>query len=153
MIPDKFRETILIISEKIPSNVKWAVDGSTSLALQGMDIVPHDIDILTDHNGAYRIQDVFKDAAVKPVSHSSTDRYESDFGVFSINGLKVEVMGNLKVFRNGKWSYEQNPHTVKTENIDLGDKVIQVVSISHQRDTGYLGERLEMEGSRDVTDR
>ncbi len=150
MIPDRFRETVLMISEKIPSNVKWAVDGSTSLALQGMDIVPHDIDILTDHNGAYRIQDVFKDTAMKPVSHSSTDRYESDYRIFSINGLRVEVMGNLKVFRNGKWSSEQNPHSVKIIHIDLGGTSIPVVSMNHQRDSGYLRERLEREGSRDV---
>ena len=30
-----------------------------------------------------------------------TDKYDSDYGVFSISGVKVEVMGNLKVFRDG----------------------------------------------------
>jgi hypothetical protein len=149
MIPDQFKETILMISEKIPFNVRWAVDGSTSLALQGMDIIPNDIDILTDHNGAYRIQEVFRDSAVKPVSHSFTDKYDSDYGVFSKSGVKVEVMGNLKVFRDGEWSFEQNPDTVKVVSIELDGKSIPLVSINYQRDTGYLEERLEKEGSRE----
>ena len=60
MLNSTFAKVIKLISENIPSNIKLAVDGSTSLALQGIDVTPHDIDILTDREGAIRIQESLK---------------------------------------------------------------------------------------------
>ena len=57
MLNSTFVEVIKPISENIPSNIKWAVDGSISLAIHGIDVTPHDIDILTDREGAIWIQD------------------------------------------------------------------------------------------------
>ncbi|MCL5680948.1 MAG: hypothetical protein M1515_02730 [Candidatus Thermoplasmatota archaeon] len=102
MIPEQFMKTILFLKERIPSSVRWAIDGSTSLAIQGVDIISHDTDILTDCKGAYRIQDALKDCSVKPISHSSNGKYDSHFGTLNINGTKVEIIGDLKVFRDGR---------------------------------------------------
>ncbi len=35
--------------------IRWALVGSSGLALRGVDVEPHDIDILTDEGGAYGI--------------------------------------------------------------------------------------------------
>jgi hypothetical protein len=42
----------------------WAITGSMGMALQGVDIDVHDIDIQTDSAGAYLIQDRLSDHVV-----------------------------------------------------------------------------------------
>ena len=143
MLNSTFVEVIKLISEKIPSNIKWAVDGSTSLALQGIDITPHDIDILTDREGAIMIQESLNKYNVVPISHSSNEKYDSYFGTFEVKGIKVEVMGDLRVFRSGKWSTLQNPSTIDIANRNLEGVSIPVVSVKSQTESGYLIERLK----------
>ena len=143
MLNSTFVEVIKLISENIPSNIKWAVDGSTSLALQGIDVTPHDIDILTDREGAIRIQESLKNYNVVPISHSSNEKYDSYFGTFKVKGIKVEVMGDLRVFRSGKWSTLQNPSTVDIVNTNLEGVSTPVVSVKSQTESGYLIERLK----------
>ena len=143
MLNSTFVEVIKLISENIPSNIKWAVDGSTSLALQGINVTPHDIDILTDREGVIRIQESLKNYNVVPISHSSNEKYDSYFGTFKVKGIKVEVMGDLRVFRSGKWSTLQNPSTVDIVNTNLEGASIPVVSVKSQNESGYLIERLK----------
>ena len=143
MLNPTFVEVIKIVSENIPSNIKWAIDGSTSLALQGIDVTPHDIDILTDHEGTIRIQESLKKYNVVPISHSSNEKYDSYFGTFKMKGIKVDVMGDLRVFRSGKWSTPQNPSTVDITNTNLEGVSIPVVSVKSQTESGYLSERLK----------
>jgi hypothetical protein len=138
-----FVEVIKIISKNIPSNVRWAIDGSASLALQGIDVTPHDIDILTNREGTIRIQESLKKYNVMPISHSGNEKYDSYFGTFKVKGIKVEVMGDLMVFRSGKWSALQNPSTVDIAEINLEGLSIPVVSVKSQTESGYLSERLK----------
>ena len=142
MLNPAFVEVIKIISKNIPSSIRWAIDGSTSLALHGIDVTPHDIDILTDHEGAIRIQESLKKYNVVPISHSSNEKYDSYFGTFKVKGIKVEVMGDLRVFRSGKWSALQNPSTIDIANINLEGLSIPVVSVKSQNESGYLCERV-----------
>ncbi len=143
MLNPTFVEVLKLISENIPSNIKWAVDGSTSLALQGIDVTPRDIDILTDHEGAIGIQESLKKYNVVPISHSSNEKYDSYFGTFKVKGIRVEVMGDLRVLRSGKWGILQNPSTVDIANTNLEGISIPVVSVKSQTESGYLSERLK----------
>ena len=113
------------------------------MALQGIDVTPHDIDILTDHEGTIRIQESLKKYNVVPISHSSNEKYDSYFGTFKMKGIKVDVMGDLRVFRSGKWSTPQNPSTVDITNTNLEGVSIPVVSVKSQTESGYLSERLK----------
>ena len=83
--------------------LKWCIVGTTSLLLQGVDIKPGDIDILTDKEGAYRFNELFKEYEIRPVEWSQTDKYASHFGKFEIYGVKVEIMGDLKIRKNNTW--------------------------------------------------
>jgi hypothetical protein len=113
------------------------------LALQGIDVTPHDIDIITDREGAIRIQESLKEYNVVPISYSSNEKYDSYFGTFRVKGIKVEVMGDLRVFRSGKWSTLQNPSTVEITDINLEGLSIPTVSVKSQNESGYLNERLK----------
>ncbi len=138
---DDFIDVIKLITSKIPKNVKWAIDGSTSLALQGIDLKPHDIDILTNSEGALAINESLREYNVKPVTHSSNQKYDSFYGIFEIGGIKVEVMGDMKVFRNGEWSKIQNPDTINIVQLVREGFRIPVVSLQNQKESGYLDER------------
>ena len=135
-------EALGIFREKVPNAVSWAVDGSLSLTLQGLNVAPHDIDILTDVDGAYRIQESLIDFAVKPVGHSRSEKYDSHFGVFHLEGVRIDVMDDIRVFRNGSWRPVQNPHTVEVIMVEFQGAKIPVVSKGNQERTGYLQERM-----------
>lgn len=141
-LPKGLRNAIITLSTAVGREVLWAVDGSTALALQGVDLVPEDLDVLTDIEGAYAIARRLEKFVVKPVSFGETDRYSSHFGVFSIGGIRVEVMGNLRVFRSGKWTKVQNPNSMKLRRVAVGGETVSVVSLDSLRQTGYLKERL-----------
>jgi len=142
-IDQKIKDAIRNICERISHIKNWAIDGSSSLALQGIDVMPNDVDILTDKDGAYEIQETFKEFIVKPVSRSSNARYESHYGVLSLGGVRVEIMGDLKVFRNGQWSSLQNPETVKVKKVRFLGMEIPAVSVETQVESGYFLERIK----------
>jgi hypothetical protein len=91
-----------IMQSIIPSMFKaqqpWAVMGSLASVLQGMpDYTPPDIDLVTTQKGAYIMEGCIGayGATIRPVSLSTGGPYTSHFGVFEIQGVKVEVMGDL----------------------------------------------------------
>ncbi len=86
------------------SDVNWAVTGSLGFALQGVPVTVHDIDIQTDKSGAYKIENLLSEFVVSKVTLSSTEKIRSHFGKLMINGIKVEIMGDLQKRReDGSW--------------------------------------------------
>lgn len=103
-------------------NVNWVVTGSLGFALQGVPVEPNDIDIQTDREGAYEIDRLFSEFVTKRVKFSSTERIRSHFGELIIDGIKVEIMGDIqKRLEDGSW---ENP-------VDLGrhKRVIELEGI------------------------
>ncbi len=144
MIPADILRALGILAEKIePSETSWAITGSTSLALQGIDVIPNDIDVLTNETGAYRIARLFTDQVVSPTSFKKSEKYESHFGRLEIEGIRIEVMGNLRVFRGGRWLPIMTPETRKLVTVSVGGHNVPVVSIESQKESGYLEERLK----------
>jgi len=82
----------------------WVLTGSLGMALQGMDIEIHDIDIQTDQYGAYKIESLFSEYAVKAVHYLASERIRSHLGSLEIDGVKVEIMGDIqKLVDNHVW--------------------------------------------------
>ncbi|MFG1519151.1 MAG: hypothetical protein AAE977_01545 [Thermoplasmataceae archaeon] len=79
---------------------------------------------------------------MNPVSLSSNGRYESYYGILSVGGVRVEIMGNLRVFRNGQWLSLQNPETVKIRRVHFLGIEISVVSVESQLKSDYLSKRI-----------
>ncbi len=104
MINSRILSVLRILVECLKSeDICWTVTASCSVALQGVDVNPNDIDILSDKHGAIRIGVLLKKHEVKPVSFSRTDTFESYFGTYDIEGTKVEVMGDLRVKLDDTW--------------------------------------------------
>lgn len=131
VINSKIMNTLRIIVNHLKSvDISWTIVGSVSLALQGVDINPNDVDILTDKHGAFQIGALLKEFEVKPVS-LRTDLFESFYGLYEIQGTKVEVIGDLKVELDGVWISLSD--RLKSPNLILIDSMtIPVSSLSDQ---------------------
>ncbi len=93
-----------VVRQVVPAMFKsqqpWALMGSTCSVLQGLDgYSPPDIDLVTTMQGAYIMQGAVAGcgATVRPVSWSVAPLYESHFGIFEVDDVKVEVMGDLVI--------------------------------------------------------
>ena len=85
-----------LFTELTESKVNWVVIGSLSFALQGLPLEPHDIDIQTDQEGAYQIERRFSSQVSRNVTFSATEHIRSHFGALLIDGLVVEIMGDIQ---------------------------------------------------------
>lgn len=113
-----------LYTELAGSGVNWVVTGSLSFALQGLPLTPHDIDIQTDEAGAYEIERRFTSSVTRKVAFSSTERIRSHFGAMLIDGITVEVMGDLqKRLEDGRWEdpvdLGRHKHFVAFEGMDI----------------------------------
>ena len=86
------------------TDVNWVITGSFGFALQGVPVQPNDIDIQTDRAGAYAIESLFSDVVVRKVQFSATERIKSHFGALQVDGIEVEIMGDIqKRGADGAW--------------------------------------------------
>jgi len=104
MIPQTHLKVLRKLHERLKdSDVNWVVTGSLGFALQGVPVEPHDIDIQTDKEGAYEIERLFSEFTVKKVKFSSMEKIRSHFGALMIDGIKVEIMGDIQKKVNDEW--------------------------------------------------
>lgn len=81
----------------------WAVAGSTGMALQGVPLDVHDIDLQTSAAGAYAIGERLAAFAVTPVREKISPHIRSHLGAFVVDGLIVEVLGGVQKRIDGVW--------------------------------------------------
>jgi hypothetical protein len=107
---------ICVLSQRMKSiSQKWVITGSSRLLFDYADIVPSDIDILTTEKGAYDIENLFKEYMIENVNYKETDKMKSHFGLFRINNIKIEIIGDIQNEIDGKYQ----PHP------DWENKIIQ----------------------------
>ena len=114
------------------TSVNWAVTGSLGFALQGVPVEPNDIDIQTDKRGAYEIERRFSEFMTKRVTFSSTERIRSHFGELMIDGIKVEIMGDIqKRLEDGSW---ENPVDLEHHKqvVEVEGMQVPVVSLEYE---------------------
>jgi len=83
-------------------NVDWWLAGSAALAIRGIDLVPRDLDIVTDRNGALRLGRAMSAWLVEPVqeSHGWIARW---FGR-AFADARIEWVGDVE-----KWVDDRGP--------------------------------------------
>jgi len=132
MISQEFIKVLRRINERFQKHkIRWVLVGSLSLALQDVKIKPKDIDILTDKEGALKSNEIFKKHIKKAIVWRQTERYDSFFGKFQINGVVVEIMGDLNVKERNKW-IELKPRLEKPQFIRVEDMLIPVSPLEDQ---------------------
>ena len=103
------------------ARVVYTVVGGSSAALQGAPVPVNDVDIETDAEGAYRLQALFSDHIVEPVSLIEGNLYRSHFGCLEFSRCRVEIMGDLHRRETEQWvpSAARTRTTVKLEGIPI----------------------------------
>jgi hypothetical protein len=84
--------------------IVWAVTGSLGMALQGLSLEVHDIDLQTDKEGAFEIERLLMEYLVTPVRYLESERIRSYLGKLEMDGVQVEIMGDVqKRLENQDW--------------------------------------------------
>ncbi len=120
----------------------WVVTGSTGMALQGVPLEAHDIDLQTDAAGAYAIGQRLSAFGVTPVHEYISPRIRSHFGRFVIDGVTVEVMGALQKLIDGHW---EAPVTVEIHrrSFPLEGRTVPVLSLVYEEQAYRVLGRIE----------
>ena len=114
------------------TDVNWVVTGSLGFALQGVPVQPNDIDIQTDKAGAYAIERRFSDVVIRKVKFSATERIKSHFGALQIDGIKVEIMGDIqKRGPDGVWEEIVDPARYK-RMVEIDGMLMPVLSLEYE---------------------
>jgi hypothetical protein len=84
--------------------VEYKVVGGASAALHGVPLPVKDLDLEMSAEAVYRFQQLFQDYTLQPVALSESSAYRSHFGRFEIDGIKIEVMGDLHRQEGDSWA-------------------------------------------------
>ena len=114
------------------SQAIWVITGSLGIALQGMDVEIHDIDIQANKSDAYEIEKCFSEYQVNPVHYSISERIHSHIGMLEIDGIQFEIMGDIqKLLDDHTWE-----EPVKVEDyrcwIEINGISIPVLSLEYE---------------------
>jgi hypothetical protein len=119
------------IAQKLEGqNIKWVVGASCGLALQGMDVQPDDIDIITDEDGIFKISQCLVDYEVEAPKNAPSEIFDSLLSRYLINDCVVEVMGNFKIksIIDKKW-HSMNKLIEHPDIIEIEDFKIPVIPL------------------------
>jgi hypothetical protein len=113
-------------------DIAWAITGSLNFALHGLPVEVHDIDIQTDKNGAYEIEQLFAEFMTKKVARRTGKYIRSYLGAFVLDGITVEVMGDIeKRLESGEWGEPVNVCDHR-ETITYEGMTIPVLSLEYE---------------------
>ncbi len=94
----------LILSALSTSKATWVFTGSLGMALQGIEVPVHDIDIQTTVRGAYALEQYLKTWMLYPVYHRRSDQFRSHFGSGRVADVDFEIMGDMRIrLADGTW--------------------------------------------------
>ncbi len=115
------------------SSINWAVTGSLGFALQNVPAAtPHDIDLQTDEAGAYEIERLLSEHVTRNVAFSSAENIRSHFGALTIDGIKVEIMGDIsKRLEDSTWERPVDLERYK-QFVEVEGMQVPVLSLEYE---------------------
>ena len=104
-VQQKLRDALVEFVTRLGDiDVPWAITGSLAHRLHGVPVDVHDIDVLTDKTGAYKIAALFPSELVRQVQFRSTEIVRSHLGKLNLHGVTVEIIGDMETRRpDGSW--------------------------------------------------
>jgi hypothetical protein len=85
------------------AGVEFKVVGGACAALHGVRIPFKDLDLEMSGEAAHRFQELFPAQILEPVGLSESPAFRSHYGAFDIDGVRVEVMGDLERRQGEGW--------------------------------------------------
>jgi hypothetical protein len=120
MLNQRIMKALRIIHDTLKdTRINWTLGGSINLLLQGVDVAPRDIDIVTDKQGAISIGELLKNYEIKKVRYVETEKIASYLGKFEIEQVEVEVIGEPRIkTTNGGWAQFFVPKHRQIRNLE-----------------------------------
>jgi hypothetical protein len=92
-------KSLEVFAEKCFSkNIEWNVIGSVSEAILGVEIIPHDIDIIIKENNFYETKDLFLEYLIEPFVDTN-GRLVKYFGRLCIDGIKFDIVADNECYK------------------------------------------------------
>ena len=123
--------------------VNWVVTGSLGMALQGMRVEVHDIDLQTDEVGAYEIERHLADFSVRPVRYVTSERIRAHWGRLAIEGVQVEIMGALQKWLDGVGWKPLVDVTKQRRFVEIAGMRVPVLSLAYEQQVYRMLGRLD----------
>jgi len=114
------------------TGITWAITGSIGMALQGVDLTPHDIDLQSDGASIQALAEKLSDYMVEPLHWKTGRGTRSYFAVCNVEGMQVELMAGLeKRGADGKWS-PAPPLSEITRWVEFDDMRLPVLDLHYE---------------------
>jgi len=85
------------------AGIAFKVVGGTAAALHGVPLPVRDIDLEMSTPDVYRFHDIYAARAAEPPALRESDTYRSHFGRYELDGVQIEVMGDLHRREANRW--------------------------------------------------
>lgn len=106
----QWESTVVNLARAFQENgVEWYILGSASDAIRGVDVVPHDLDIVVHTRHWTKVRDLFQDRVVEPMMDHGTDWMVRFYGRIACDPGYIDVMaaehlnGEQHVYEAVKW--------------------------------------------------
>ena len=116
------------------AGIPCRVVGGTAAALHGVPVRVKDIDLETTAAGAQQIAALFAACVIRPVAFSESPVYRSHFGQLDIDGVLVEIMGDLERREGDGWA----PSAALTETVVMLEGAPVRVSWLEEETLAYM---------------
>ena len=127
-VPESFYDVVKFVASKLEGH-QYAIRGTASLVLQGLDYNVQDIDVLTDKEAAIYCNEVLKEILTDRVEYSESEKFKSYFGKFKINDILIEVCGDWQIkTAKGDWSEPFDASDDEIREILLGGHKVRVTT-------------------------
>lgn len=123
---------MLLYTRLKDTDVCWAITGSMGMAIQGMDLEIHDIDLQSDREGAYEIQNLFPEYVTERVRLLERESTRSHFGRMEIMGVQVEIMGDMTHRAAGQGWGDPPDLSCLIRWIEFEDMKLPVLDLEHE---------------------
>lgn len=121
MINERFKETIRIVHKSLNENkIKWALIGSANMQLQGMDVQPHDLDVVVQLKDLEKMREIFSGynaSAVKELK-PLTDEPAWEVGI-KIGDVSVQFFAQMDTGVYANKLLTNKLAKIRLENIEI----------------------------------
>ena len=119
----EIENALAILARKL-KGIKWVLVGSANLAVQGINVTAHDIDVLVHERDVGMIDNVLSDFIVEKMKYDEKIPFKGWIGKYKIEGVEIEIMCDLKFLFRGKWEDNlknrlENVKYVKIAGVDI----------------------------------
>jgi hypothetical protein len=135
MMPSEHLAALRILHAMLAgTDIVWVLTGSAGLAIKGIPLTPHDIDIQTNRAGVNEFARIFADNLVQAPTFWESEHTQSWVAKFEIAGVVVEVMGDMRHRdEDGGWEDPPNLEAVRLY-IQVAEMRIPTLSLEFEED-------------------